>query len=84
MKMGVVTVGELKTSISGKRSFRPSSTIRHAATEWPISDVSSDVTIEIGSSSFALHKVIFNLSCCLCRWCLKDVYPCDQEFVAPL
>ncbi|PPR98085.1 hypothetical protein GOBAR_AA22592 [Gossypium barbadense] len=54
--MGVVTVGELKTSISGKRSFRPSSTIRHAATEWPISDVSSDVTIEIGASSFALHK----------------------------
>ncbi|KAI4301361.1 hypothetical protein L6164_034648 [Bauhinia variegata] len=53
--MGVVTVGELKSSISGKRSFRPSSSIRHA-TEWPISDVSSDLTIEVGASSFALHK----------------------------
>ncbi|KAM3687604.1 hypothetical protein ACJW31_10G087600 [Castanea mollissima] len=53
--MGVVTVGELKPSISGKRSFRPSSSIRHA-TEWPISDVSSDLTVEVGASSFSLHK----------------------------
>ncbi|CAN0899031.1 BTB/POZ domain-containing protein At1g03010 [Linum grandiflorum] len=53
--MGVVTVGELKPSISGKRSFRPSSSIRHA-TEWPISDVSSDLTVEVGGSTFALHK----------------------------
>ncbi|KAI5599355.1 hypothetical protein POPTR_002G209700v4 [Populus trichocarpa] len=53
--MGVVTVGELKPSISGKRAFRPSSSIRHA-TEWPISDVSSDLTIEVGASNFALHK----------------------------
>ncbi|XP_059659516.1 BTB/POZ domain-containing protein At1g03010-like isoform X1 [Cornus florida] len=53
--MGVVTVGELKPSISGKRSFRPSSSTRHV-TEWPISDVSSDLTIELGASSFALHK----------------------------
>ncbi|KAK8499517.1 hypothetical protein V6N12_011602 [Hibiscus sabdariffa] len=53
--MGVVTVAELKTSVPGKRSFRPSSSIRHA-TEWPISDVSSDLKIEIGASSFALHK----------------------------
>ncbi|XP_017614167.1 BTB/POZ domain-containing protein At1g03010 isoform X1 [Gossypium arboreum] len=53
--MGVVTVAELKPSISGKRSFRPSSSIRHA-TEWPISDVSSDLKIEVGTSSFALHK----------------------------
>ncbi|KAK7277721.1 hypothetical protein RJT34_22736 [Clitoria ternatea] len=53
--MGVVTVGELKPSISGRRTFRPSSSIRHA-TEWPISDVSSDLTVEVGASSFALHK----------------------------
>ncbi|KAI8522742.1 hypothetical protein RHMOL_Rhmol13G0020600 [Rhododendron molle] len=53
--MGVVTVGELKPSISGKRSFRPSSSTRHV-TEWPISDVSSDLTIEVGAASFALHK----------------------------
>ncbi|KAG2697329.1 hypothetical protein I3760_07G101100 [Carya illinoinensis] len=53
--MGVVTVGDLKPSMSGKRSFRPSSSIRHAA-EWPISDVSSDLTVEVGASSFALHK----------------------------
>lgn len=53
--MGVVTVGELKPSISGKRSFRPSSSTRHV-TEWPISDVSSDLTIEVGTASFALHK----------------------------
>ncbi|KAK7284686.1 hypothetical protein RJT34_19436 [Clitoria ternatea] len=53
--MGVVTVGELKPSISGKRTFRPSSSIRHA-TEWPISDVSSDLAVEVGASTFALHK----------------------------
>ncbi|KAK2403664.1 Phototropic-responsive NPH3 family protein [Trifolium repens] len=53
--MGAVTVGEYKPSISGKRTFRPSSSIRHA-TEWPISDVSSDLTVEVGASSFALHK----------------------------
>ncbi|CAL1388905.1 unnamed protein product [Linum trigynum] len=53
--MGVVNVGELKPSISGKRTFRPTSTIRHA-TEWPISDVSSDLTVEVGGSTFALHK----------------------------
>lgn len=53
--MGVVTVAELKPSISGKRSFRPSSSARHV-TEWPISDVSSDLTIEVGTASFALHK----------------------------
>nr|XP_004247452.1 BTB/POZ domain-containing protein At1g03010 isoform X1 [Solanum lycopersicum] len=53
--MGVVTVAELKPSISGKRSFRPSSSARHI-NEWPISDVSSDLTIEVGSASFALHK----------------------------
>ncbi|KAF5731471.1 BTB/POZ domain-containing protein [Tripterygium wilfordii] len=53
--MGVVTIGELKPSVSGKRPFRPSSSIRHA-TEWPISDVSSDLTIEVGASKFALHK----------------------------
>lgn len=60
--MGVVTVGDLKPSVSGKRPFRPisSSSSRHA-TEWPISDVSSDLTIEVGSSSFALHK--FPLVC---------------------
>lgn len=53
--MGVVTVGELKPSVSGKRTFRPSSSTRHA-TEWPISDVSSDLTIEVGATSFSLHK----------------------------
>ncbi|XP_050235548.1 BTB/POZ domain-containing protein At1g03010 isoform X2 [Mercurialis annua] len=53
--MGVITIAELKPSISGKRSFRPNSSIRHA-TEWPISDVSSDLTVEIGSSNFSLHK----------------------------
>ncbi|KAA8549195.1 hypothetical protein F0562_000879 [Nyssa sinensis] len=53
--MGVVTVGELKPSISGKRTFRPSSSTRHVA-EWPISDVSSDLTIEVGAATFALHK----------------------------
>ncbi|PKI70505.1 hypothetical protein CRG98_009010 [Punica granatum] len=56
--MGVVTIGELslKPGISGKiRTFRPSSSVQHA-TEWPISDVSSDLTIEVGTSNFALHK----------------------------
>ncbi|CAL5437686.1 unnamed protein product [Camellia sinensis] len=54
-ELGVVTVGELKPSIAGKRFFRPSSSTRHV-TEWPISDVSSDLTIEVGTTSFALHK----------------------------
>ncbi|GAA0160907.1 hypothetical protein LIER_17350 [Lithospermum erythrorhizon] len=54
--MGVVSVGELKPSISGKRSFRPNSSARHNVTEWPISDVSSDLTIEVGTASFSLHK----------------------------
>ncbi|MED6124426.1 hypothetical protein PIB30_058813 [Stylosanthes scabra] len=57
--MGVVTVGELKPSISGKRTFRPSSSIRHA-TEWPISDVSSDFTIEfpLVSKSGRIRKLL--------------------------
>ncbi|CAI9781122.1 unnamed protein product [Fraxinus pennsylvanica] len=53
--MGVATVAELKPSISGKRAFRPSSSAKHV-TEWPISDVSSDLTIEVGAASLALHK----------------------------
>ncbi|KAF8401526.1 hypothetical protein HHK36_012466 [Tetracentron sinense] len=54
-EMGVATIGELKPSISGKRSFRPSASTRHT-TEWPISDVSSDLTVEVGATSFSLHK----------------------------
>ncbi|TVU47056.1 hypothetical protein EJB05_06634, partial [Eragrostis curvula] len=53
--MGVATVTELKQSISGKRTFRPSLITRHA-NEWPPTDVSSDLTVEVGTSSFALHK----------------------------
>nr|CAB3495955.1 unnamed protein product [Digitaria exilis] len=54
--MGVATVTELKQSISGKRTFRPSLISRHA-NEWPPTDVSSDLTVEVGTSSFALHKL---------------------------
>ncbi|KAE8721127.1 BTB/POZ domain-containing protein [Hibiscus syriacus] len=46
--MGYVTVAELKTSISGKRYFRSSSSITHAT--------ECDLKIEIVASSFALHK----------------------------
>ncbi|KAF6135929.1 hypothetical protein GIB67_006821 [Kingdonia uniflora] len=53
--MGVVTMSELKPSISGKKSFRPSSSTRHTS-EWPISDVSSDITVVVGATSFSLHK----------------------------
>ncbi|KAK4492574.1 hypothetical protein RD792_003389 [Penstemon davidsonii] len=53
--MGVATISELKPNISAKRPFRPSPSTRHV-TDWPISDVSSDLTIEIGTSTFALHK----------------------------
>ncbi|XXG79285.1 hypothetical protein AAC387_Pa09g0388 [Persea americana] len=53
--MGVVTAGELKSSVSGRRTFRPSSSTRHT-TEWPLSDVSSDLTVEVGASKFSLHK----------------------------
>ncbi|KAL5218095.1 hypothetical protein ABZP36_018779 [Zizania latifolia] len=53
--MGVATVTELRQSISGKRAFRPSLSSRHA-NEWPPTDVSSDLTVEVGTSSFALHK----------------------------
>ncbi|KAK3147258.1 hypothetical protein QOZ80_3BG0280140 [Eleusine coracana subsp. coracana] len=55
--MGVATVTELKQSISGKRTFRPSLITRHA-NEWPPTDVSSDLTVEVGTSSFALHKLL--------------------------
>ncbi|CAN6320005.1 unnamed protein product [Urochloa humidicola] len=54
--MGVATVTELKQSISGKRTFRPTSLISRHANEWPPTDVSSDLTVEVGTSSFALHK----------------------------
>ncbi|GMH27772.1 hypothetical protein Nepgr_029615 [Nepenthes gracilis] len=96
--MGMVTMGDLKPSISGKRAFRASSSTRHTnecsrcrkaqsllsltrltvargcavaavlvptcinccvvlnAIAGPISDVSSDLTIEVGPATFALHK----------------------------
>ncbi|THG16353.1 hypothetical protein TEA_029891 [Camellia sinensis var. sinensis] len=66
-ELGVVTVGELKPSIAGKRSFRPSSSTRHV-TEWPISDVSSDLTIEVGTASFALHKDSFAVPSSFSEW----------------
>ncbi|KAJ8497674.1 hypothetical protein OPV22_008226 [Ensete ventricosum] len=54
--MGVATVSELKQqTVPGKRIFRSSLSTRQAA-EWPLSDVSSDLTVEVGTSSFALHK----------------------------
>uniref|UniRef100_A0A0E0NUZ8 NPH3 domain-containing protein n=1 Tax=Oryza rufipogon TaxID=4529 RepID=A0A0E0NUZ8_ORYRU len=55
--MGVATVTELRQSFSGKRAFRPTLTSRHA-NEWPPTDVSSDLTVEVGTSSFALHKLL--------------------------
>ncbi|CAL9039886.1 unnamed protein product [Musa banksii] len=55
--MGVATVTELKqlSVVPAKRIFRSSLSTRQA-TEWPLSDVSSDLTVEVGTSSFALHK----------------------------
>uniref|UniRef100_A0A1J3D0L0 BTB/POZ domain-containing protein SETH6 n=1 Tax=Noccaea caerulescens TaxID=107243 RepID=A0A1J3D0L0_NOCCA len=53
--MGVVSTPESKQSVSVKRAFRPSSSIRHTP-QWPVSDVTSDLTIEVGSASFSLHK----------------------------
>ncbi|RWR95316.1 BTB/POZ domain-containing protein isoform X1 [Cinnamomum micranthum f. kanehirae] len=53
--MGVATVNELKPNMSGKKSFRPASGNRHA-TEWPLSDVSSDLTVEVAGKNFFLHK----------------------------
>ncbi|EAY89988.1 hypothetical protein OsI_11553 [Oryza sativa Indica Group] len=55
--MGVATVTELRQSFSGKRALRPTLTSRHA-NEWPPTDVSSDLTVEVGTSSFALHKLL--------------------------
>ncbi|KAG9443726.1 hypothetical protein H6P81_015066 [Aristolochia fimbriata] len=53
--MGVATMApELKPSVSGKRAFRPSSSARHV--EWPLSDVSSDLTVEVAGINFSLHK----------------------------
>ncbi|KAJ0229365.1 BTB/POZ domain-containing protein [Hirschfeldia incana] len=52
--MGLATV-EVKPTFTGKRGFRLNSSIRHAS-EWPISEVSSDLTVQVGSSSFCLHK----------------------------
>ncbi|KAF7094552.1 hypothetical protein CFC21_096851 [Triticum aestivum] len=55
--MGVATVTEMKqsVSVSGKKMFRASLNNRHA-NEWPPTDVSSDLAVEVGTSSFALHK----------------------------
>ncbi|CAH2064885.1 unnamed protein product [Thlaspi arvense] len=53
--MGVVSVPESKQSVSVKRAFRPSSSIRNTP-QWPVSEVTSDLTIEVGSASFCLHK----------------------------
>uniref|UniRef100_A0A1D1XI57 BTB/POZ domain-containing protein At1g03010 n=1 Tax=Anthurium amnicola TaxID=1678845 RepID=A0A1D1XI57_9ARAE len=53
--MGVVEVTELKQSTSTKRTFRPSLSTRHNA-DWPLSDVSSDLTVEVGTTNFSLHK----------------------------
>ncbi|KAI4965977.1 hypothetical protein ZWY2020_047264 [Hordeum vulgare] len=57
--MGVATVTETKqsVSVSGKKMFRASLNNRHA-NEWPPTDVSSDLTVEVGTSSFALHKLL--------------------------
>lgn len=53
--MGVVTVPESnKQSVAAKRAFRPSSSIRHTP-QWPVSDVTSDLTIEVGSATFSLN-----------------------------
>lgn len=49
-------MGDLKLNTSAKRAFRPSSSARNNAIEWPISEVSSDLTVEVGPASFALHK----------------------------
>ncbi|KAJ6826234.1 BTB/POZ domain-containing protein [Iris pallida] len=57
--MGVATLTETKQlhSVSGKRmAFRPSSSSRHTSADWPLSDVTSDLTVEVGKTSFALHK----------------------------
>ncbi|KAE8699487.1 BTB/POZ domain-containing protein SETH6 [Hibiscus syriacus] len=89
--MVVVTIAELKPSMSGKRSFRQnSSSIRHA-TEWPISDVSSDIIVEVGASSFALHKVEqrqFELAAKFCyginveiRWSNVAMLKCASHFL---
>ncbi|XP_074368455.1 BTB/POZ domain-containing protein At1g03010-like isoform X1 [Apium graveolens] len=53
--MGVATLAELKPSISGRRTLRPSGSTRNLV-EWPISDVSSDLTVEVGTASFSLHR----------------------------
>ncbi|KAL1816585.1 hypothetical protein ACET3Z_019159 [Daucus carota] len=53
--MGVATLAELKPSISGRRTLRPSASTRNFV-EWPISDVSSDLTVEVGTASFSLHR----------------------------
>ncbi|KAI3979028.1 hypothetical protein MKX01_016203 [Papaver californicum] len=53
--MGVANITDLKPGISGKRLFHPSSSTR-LASEWPTSDVSSDLTVEVGAASFSLHK----------------------------
>ncbi|MQL71521.1 hypothetical protein Taro_003846 [Colocasia esculenta] len=54
--MGIATVAESKQWIPGKRTFRTSLSTRHTA-EWPPSvDVSSDITVDVGTTSFSLHK----------------------------
>ncbi|GAB2234365.1 hypothetical protein Droror1_Dr00003613 [Drosera rotundifolia] len=54
--MGAATTGDAKVGINGKRMLRPSSSTRHT-TKWPISDASSDLTVEIGTTSLSFHKL---------------------------
>ncbi|KAL9272718.1 BTB/POZ domain-containing protein [Drosera capensis] len=54
--MGAVTTGDAKVGMNGKRMLRSNSSTRHT-TEWPISDASSDLTVEIGTTSFSFHKL---------------------------
>ncbi|KAK1398902.1 BTB/POZ domain-containing protein-like [Heracleum sosnowskyi] len=53
--MGVATLAELKPSISGRRTLRPSASTQNFV-QWPMTDVSSDLTVEVGTASFSLHR----------------------------
>lgn len=53
--MGVMTTTNEKPSVPVKRSTRSSFTVKRT-NEWLLSDVPSDISVEVGGTIFALHK----------------------------
>ncbi|ERN06330.1 BTB/POZ domain-containing protein At1g03010 [Amborella trichopoda] len=54
--MGAATVTDLKRGIVLKRSIRWAPSTMQKTSDWLLTDVPSDLTVEVGSKNFSLHK----------------------------